>query len=122
MVGVTSTHFEKIRDVMGATVLTIYNNTETKDPITGDRTDSLGSGTSVNGIFLRREQMIKAIEVGKIEDGDAYALVPVGTTISEGDRVTANSENFLVEDVITRYWGAETVYIHCRLSFEGDGS
>lgn len=102
--------------------MSVYVNTETKDPVTGDQTDSFGSATTVNGIFLRREQVINLIEVGKIEDGDAYALVPTGTTISEGDRLTANNDNFLVEDVLTRYWGSDQVYKWVRLSFEGDGS
>jgi len=122
MSGITSTVFTRVKNLI-RTSIAIYVNTETFDPITGQKTDSFaGTATTVSGVFLRRNALKKQFEEGVLEEGDAYCLVETSVTINRNDRVTVNSKNYLVEDVVTRRWNGNALFKSCRLTFTGDAS
>lgn len=118
---ITSVVYDKIKNIIGKrSTITHYINTETYDPITRSKTDSYDTGTTRSGIFLRREALIKLFEEGALEEGDAYVLFDKNVTVARHDKIKIESAYFLIDDVITRYWGDNVLFKSCRCTFLGD--
>jgi len=117
---ITSSVYTKINNIIGKrSTVTLYANTDTYDPITRSRSDSFSAGTTISGIFLRRNALITLFEEGALEEGDAYLLVDKSITINRHDKVTVDSVNYLVDDTIIRYWGDNQLFLSCKLTFLG---
>jgi len=115
MAGITATDFT------GAALAdlgrTVVRNAATKtiDNITGSATYSYASNENITGIFLKKTNGSKWRKEGLIQDADAYLLVATTTTVNVDDKITVDSETFLVQKVIIRKWGSTAMFKSCAL-------
>lgn len=115
------TVFSQVADKLGSTSITVYANTDTNDAWSGQKTDSFGTGTTITGVFLRRNSLSPRLVEGAVEEGDAYLMVAYDTTINKDDRLKYQSQYYLVANIpIIRYQGTTAMYKFCTLTFLGD--
>lgn len=98
-IGVNETN-EILSDWQRAVTLEVSTKSTTN--ITGSELESYATGSSVNVIFLKRELAYIFEKEGIVEKGDAYVICATAVGVKRYDRITVDSEKYLVENVIIR--------------------
>jgi len=104
--GIETTDFSANIYTDWAVPVTLTTVTTAIDSITGDETITTASTASINAVFLRKEQRWMIDKEGLLQEGDAYIMILPSQALNKNDTITANSETFRVQDIITRYNGA----------------
>jgi len=123
MRGISSSHFKKIRNLIGKrNTITLYAATNVNDAYSGDIASiSYSAGTTISGVFLRRNAVVNKVEEGELEEGDAYLMVDPSTTVNHHDKVKVDSKYYIINsEPVVRHWGDNEVQKFCTLIFYGD--
>jgi len=89
--------------------------TKTTSNITGDETLTEGNPVNISGVFYKKDDERLLDKEGLFKGADAVLIVKIGVTINKDDKITFDSEDFRVEDVIKRYGGTTSFYQMARL-------
>ena len=88
--------------------------TKTTSNLTGDETLTEGASADISGAFFRKEDAYKLGNFGLLEGADAVLLVLPTVTINKDDKLTYDSVDYRVDDVITRRLGTTSFYKAAR--------
>lgn len=117
--GVETTDFSDIVFADWKQSLIRTPQTQTFDNVTGDESFSDGTPAAFEGILLRRHQKWFFDKEGRVEGGDAYAMLLPAQTILINDKITdAQGNIYRVQDKIVRTTGPPDnadMYIYCNL-------
>lgn len=69
----------------------------------GDETLSWAANADLTAVYLQRNINILDEKQGETEQADAYLMVRGTVTINVNDKITVDSQEYLVDDVIVRY-------------------
>jgi len=108
-----TTTYENLIDNFGKTI-SREAATKTTDNVTGDETLSYAAASNITGTFFKKSDEWMQDKQGLLEGADAVLMVKNGVTIAKDDRLTYDSEEYLVQDVITRRLGTSVFYVMAR--------
>jgi len=109
-IGITSADFTNAPLVDLGTSVTWEAVTKTTANISGDETLSYAAGAAKTVVFVKRSQRYVQSKEGLVDLGDAYCMSENSDGFKLNDRITFNSEKFLIGDVITRRANDETLF------------
>lgn len=109
----TNAGFEHMIDGFGKTISRIPV-TKTEDPLTGEEYLSDGTPVNITGSFFRREDDWAQDKEGLFQNADAIVLVKDDVTINKNDKLSYDSENFRVHEVVPRRLGTIMFYKMAR--------
>ena len=99
--GVVSGDFSQILSDFGRSV-TYQVVTRTQNATTGHEITSYATGSSQTVVFFLEENRYIWEKEGLLQVGDAYIIAPTSLGIARYDRVTVDSQSYLIENVIRR--------------------
>lgn len=94
---------------------TIYLDNET-----GKQTITLGSASTITGVFLRKQQSYQLDQSGFFESGDAFLMTAPTVTVAKEGQVEIESRKFRVDDTIARRIGNTHMHNFTRLFLWGE--
>ncbi len=109
-IGITSADFTNAPLVDLGSSVTWEAVTKTTDNITGDETLAYAGGVAKTVVFVKRTQRYAQGQEGLVDLGDAYCMSENSDGFKLNDRITFNSEKFLIGDVITRRANGEVMF------------
>jgi len=96
--------------------------TKAIDPIHGDETLSYASGVNKTVIFFKRSKTYEQNTEGLVELGDAYIMATTTFGFAKDDRITVDSEVYLIRSVIRRYTNTATAFYDYCILFRTNSS
>ena len=98
------------------------NSTKATDPITGDESLSYAEAANKTVVFLKRSKTYEQSPEGLVELGDAYCMSAVADGFAKDDRLTIDSQKYLIRRVIRRYTNEGTAMFDFCVLFKTDDS
>lgn len=84
--------------------------TKTVSNNSGDETLTYAASANISGAFFKRGQNYNLEKAGLFENADAIFCSKTGVFLNKNDKITFNSENFIVDNSIKRYFGSTHIY------------
>ncbi len=87
----------------------------------GDETLTNGTPVVIQAAFLKREWGWRMLPQGEQDESDGYVLANADYTINKNDKITVDSQDFIVKKAVIRYAdpaNATKVYTFCGLKIE----
>ncbi len=106
--------FNQVLNICGCSI-DLYAVTKTISNDYGDETLTEGTKQTINGYIVKQNHRWTFDEEGQIEGGDALLLVPATASIKKDDRISFDSENYVVENTQERMVEGKLVYTRCNL-------
>jgi len=88
--------------------------TKTTSNISGDETLTEGTPANISGAFFRKIDVHNPDKFGLLQNADAVLLVKPAVTVNKEDKLTYESEDYRVDDVVTRRLGTTAFYKACQ--------
>jgi hypothetical protein len=112
----TKDQFRKILPQFFITPVTHTPVTYTNSNIEADETGTDGTPATITVYIVRKSRPWNFDKAGFIEGGDATMLVKYDQTISRGDKIAWNGNNYRIQTVLDRdQLGGDIAYKACNL-------
>lgn len=88
--------------------------TKTTHPISGEETLTESAAANITGAFFRRADSFAQDVEALFQGADAILLVKSAVTVNKNDKLTYDSEDYRVNDVVRRRLGTTSFYFVAR--------
>ena len=82
----------------------------TVDNMSGSETLAWASNSNISGAFFRRQDNWSLRKDGFYETADAILMLKIGVSVAKDDKITYDSQQYLINTVITRYIDGTAIY------------